>query len=612
MNTGFALRELRVTGPGKKDAVVRFADGLNVISGPSDTGKTYILQCVDWTLGAGKPPKQVQAAIGYTAVQLTIERRSDGAQLTSSRSLTGGDIELSGSGEETGPLKAKHKDGDTTTASGYLLDLSGLTGRRVRIDKAGATRGLSFRDIAALTLIDEDDISAERSPVHSRRNNTKTVEERVFRFMITGEDDSSIAGPVVPRHQRQRQDGQADLLDQLLVDLRAERGTIAVIQDLDAGERRLIDLAARVTSVSDALTTQQQTSASMEERRRPAWQALRETESRLQVLQELQTRFELLEQQYRSDLRRLEATAEAGGRLEELEAGRCPVCGALAEHHDRTHAGNHAEPGDVVVASRAEATKIHMLLRDLLATLEANRSDIGELSAKRETRADALSRIDREIDEQLRPRLAALTRTLREAERDRHAHARALDLSRREQQLQQLLKTARGPVRRPKPEEAFATAGVTSAEAERFAQQVEELLRAWHFPELDRVTFSDDAQDIVVSGQARTARGQGVRALTHAAFTLALLRLSADDHRPHPGLAVIDSPLAVYTEPDASQQGFSPAVKDAFYRAIAADFSDVQVIVLENEVPPDDLATRATLTHFTKAAHGRYGFIPVS
>lgn len=612
MNTGFALRELRVTAPDRADAVVELTDGLNVISGPSDTGKTYILQCIDWALGAGKQPKQVRAAAGYTAVHLTIARRSDGAKLKLTRSLTGGDIELSPLGEGAScSLKAKHKDGDLTTASGFLLDLSGLTGHKVRTDKAGTTRGLSFRDVAALTLIDEDDISAERSPVHGKRNDTKTVEERVFRLMITGEDDSAIAGLAKPKHQRERQDGQAELLDRLLVDLRAERGTVPVVQDLEAGERRLRELAAQVTSANDALSAEQQTSAAMEERRRPAWRELRETESRLQVLRELQTRFELLEQQYRSDLRRLEATAEAGARLEELEAGRCPVCGALAEHHDRTHAGKYAQPRDVAVASRAEATKIQMLLRDLLVTLEANRNDIGELSRKRETQAAALSEVDRLIDEQLRPRLATLTRTLRKAERHRHAHAHAVDLSRREQHLQQLLESARGPVRRAKPDKSFARAGATSAEAEEFAQQVEELLRAWHFPELERVTFSDDSQDIVVSGQARTAHGQGVRALTHAAFTLALLRLSADHHRPHPGLAVIDSPLAVYTEPDASQQGFSPAVKDAFYRVIAVAFADVQVIVLDNEEPPDDLKAAATLTHFTKAGHGRYGFIPV-
>jgi hypothetical protein len=46
-----------------------------------------------------------------------------------------------------------------------------------------------------------------------------------------------------------------------------------------------------------------------------AWKALKTVESKLAVLSELQTRFDLLEQQYESDMRRLETIAEAGFRL---------------------------------------------------------------------------------------------------------------------------------------------------------------------------------------------------------------------------------------------------------------------------------------------------------
>lgn len=612
MNTGFALRELTVTGLGRAGATVVFTDGLNVISGPSDTGKSYILQCIDFVLGAGQPPRAIDAAAGYTAVRLTIEGRADGVLRTLTRSLAGGASTLVTPRGESHELRAKHKDGDVGTTSGYLLDLSGLTGLKVRTDQSGTTRGLSFRDIASLIVIGERAVITEESPVRGRRQDTETVEHRVFRLLLTGEDDSAVVAEAKPAHLRLRQTGQADLLEQLLKDLRAERGTaIAVIEDLAAGKRRLAELDEQVVDAGDALNGQQQAAAAMEERRRPAWTQLRQTESRLQVLRELQARFELLEQQYQSDLRRLEATAEAGGRLEQLAEGRCSVCGALPAHHDPKHAEGHAISADVALASRAEATKILTLRRDLETTLAANADDITALSTTHEAQAAALQQIDEEIDAQLRPRLAALARALRQAVRERHGHARALELSTREHDLQQLLTTARGPVPKPASKPDFGLAGASSAEAEPFAQKVEDLLRSWHFPELQRVTFSDEAQDVVVSGQARGARGKGVRALTHAAFTLALLRLSLDQRRPYPGLAVIDSPLVVYTEPDTSEQGFSPAVKDAFYVAVARDFADAQVIVLENQSPPTELADTASLTHFTKADHGRYGFFPM-
>ena len=42
-----------------------FADGLNVVAGPSDTGKTYVAQCLSFLMGSGKTPKQIPEAAPY-------------------------------------------------------------------------------------------------------------------------------------------------------------------------------------------------------------------------------------------------------------------------------------------------------------------------------------------------------------------------------------------------------------------------------------------------------------------------------------------------------------------------------------------------------------------
>lgn len=156
------------------------------------------------------------------------------------------------------------------------------------------------------------------------------------------------------------------------------------------------------------------------------------------------------------------------------------------------------------------------------------------------------------------------------------------------------------------------SARVHSDEAEAFSQEVESLLRAWHFPGLDRGTFSESDQDIVISGRTRASRGKGVRAIAHAAFNLALLKFCFKGERPHPGFVLIDSPLVVYREPDTDEGEFSHDVKDAFYRSIAEDFRASQVIIFENEDPPSDLGSDANIIRFTGASHGRQGFIPKS
>ena len=56
----FIIKQLRVSGPGKQDGVVHFKDGLNIIQGRSNTGKTWILK------EFGRPGRQIDWS-GFTA-----------------------------------------------------------------------------------------------------------------------------------------------------------------------------------------------------------------------------------------------------------------------------------------------------------------------------------------------------------------------------------------------------------------------------------------------------------------------------------------------------------------------------------------------------------------
>ncbi len=59
---GFVITRLALTGPNRADAELLFRRGLNVVTGPSDTGKTFAFQCIDFMLGASTPPKAIREA----------------------------------------------------------------------------------------------------------------------------------------------------------------------------------------------------------------------------------------------------------------------------------------------------------------------------------------------------------------------------------------------------------------------------------------------------------------------------------------------------------------------------------------------------------------------
>ena len=605
---GFQLDRLSLVGRGVSDAEVQFFSGLNVVSGPSETGKTFIIQCIDYMFGASKVPKVIPQAERYDTVRLSLRAKNGARQIALERSLRGGDFKLFVEGQSERVLAAKHTAGDKGSLSHFLLSLSGLTDKKVRMNKQGKTRDVSFRDLARLILVDEEDVIKERSPIHSAQVINATVESAVFRLLLTGVDDASVIASDDPKVAKGRQAGKAEMLELLLS---RTQGRLSELQ-LPGGEQdwrnHLLGMEAQAEEAEKELAAEQQSAAALEERRRAAWAKLRRVESRSTVLSELQQRFALLHEQYVSDSRRLESIAEAGTRLGQMNEERCPVCGAPSEHQEHEHRQSEADPEDVAQACRAEARKIATLIVDLEVTRAENAYRIQLLSTEAEDGKQELKVVGEELQERLKPRVEVALQKFRDSQAQRDTYRRAMELLGRANEFQGLLTELGGAM--VVAGAALPSAKIRADEAEDFSAEAESMLKRWRFPNLGRVTFSDLDEDLVISGRQRSSHGKGVRAITHAAFNLALLSYCAKQSRPHPGLVLIDSPLVVYREPDADEDSFSREVKDSFYKSVTEDFRESQVIIFENEDPPAEVAAIANVIRFTGAKHGRSGFIP--
>lgn len=606
--TGFQIRRLTLVGRCVPNAEVQFYEGLNVVSGPSDTGKTFIVQCIDYMLGGQDVPESIPEAAQYETVRLTLNVAQSDDEIVLERSIRGGDFKLINSEGEGQNLSAKHGAGSNGSVSQYLLGLSGLTEKKVRTNKHGKTRDVSFRDLARLILVDEETIISKTSPILTGQYTTGTAESAVFRLLLKGVDDSSLIPSEDLKIAKGRQAGKVEMLDLLLNQTKGRLAEMQLPGDVQAWLSQLTQIETLFEAAQKELAVEQQNAAQLEAKRRAELNTLRKVESRSGVLLELQRRFTLLEQQYLSDLRRLESIAEAGARLGQMNEERCPVCGATAEHQEHEHQKAEAAPEDIAHSCLAEAAKIKLLIADLQLTRTDNDREIERLDGLSKQAKESVRAVATELTEMLKPRVEAALLRFRESQSNRDTFRRALELHSRVNELQSLLAELR--LATPVKGAELESARVRSDEAESFSKEVETLLRAWHFPGLDRVTFSEGDQDIVISGRTRASHGKGVRAIAHAAFNLALLKSCIVGEMPHPGFVLIDSPLVVYREPDIDEGGFSHDVKDAFYRSIAEDFRASQVIIFENEDPPSDLGSDVNTIRFTNASHGRQGFIP--
>jgi len=375
-------------------------------------------------------------------------------------------------------------------------------------------------------------------------------------------------------------------------------------------------LEAAIAESERTLLAERAAFEQQERTRRQAWVERERIEVRQNEIDGLSERFDLLDQSYGSDLERLQAIAEAGQFFVALQPGPCPLCGAPAgdHHHDGSpHDGNIDA---LRAACESEITKIRQLRLELTSAVadlcaEKEGLDAGSTSARISyDEADALVR------ETLAPALSAA----------RADHSKLLDARAQVRQARSFV--ARINVlhaRRTEAAVALGTAGkvaderpeLPAASIQAISKAVETLLEAWHFPHEKPVYFDERDQDMVLGNRRRGEQGKGLRALTHAAFTIGLQTSIATLGRTPLGFMILDSPLVTFREADhedgqlASDQKF--AVKQAFYRDLATRLADSQIIVLENEDPDEAIRPQIVMHFFSKQpARGRYGFFPVA
>jgi hypothetical protein len=327
-----------------------------------------------------------------------------------------------------------------------------------------------------------------------------------------------------------------------------------------------------------------------------------------------------LDSHYRSDLARLEAIAEAGNLFPPLTVDICPLCGASRTSH--SHPDDQISTLDMTRVRQScfvEKAKIELLRTELQQTLNQLRGEIGTLSERIANDDFQLQHVAQQIQVVLKTSVSEAEAEHQVIREKRYQVKQAASLSERVLALEKRHSTTLS---------ALETAGsikpvradIPPSNLERFREEFEALLKAWQFPVDGRIWFDTKREDFVLGSRRRNEQGKGSRALTHAAFSIALMQACDAQQLPHPGLVALDSPLVTFRDRDKegrSQSDLSTEtelqVKDAFYRDLTARAGRRQIIIFENEEPKEESRAGIVFHHFTgDPALPRCGFIPNS
>lgn len=603
------LDQIAFLGP-DNERIVDFAQGVNVICGASDTGKSFLAEAIDFMFG-GSSLKEIPERLPYSSANLKFNF-GENENWVVKRSLAGGSFELNpiteGGEGATSKLKQVHAQGRTDNISGFLLDKIGLLNKRILKSKSkGSTVSLSFRNLARLIIVQEGEIQSPQSPFLTGQFTTKTSEMAAIKLLLTGVDDSAIVSTVDDSPDNAR---QLALIDEILSDLSSE------ISDMGHEKAELIaqleSLQATIDAHRESMRSVQGELDEKIEHRRELFDECVGFRNRRNEIGELLARFGLLQTHYGIDKERLAAIQESGSLFAHVAQAACPLCGASP---DAQHVADDCE-GDVesvVIAASAEIAKIDQLLIELQQTV----ADLSEESLQIEGQFVEKQALYKAADDEIRASISPLVMEARaqfsEIVEKKAEVQTAIDMFDRLEKLQDRRQALMGEDTDDAPETQQVEAGIPDAAAHALSMKIERILRAWNFPGDCRVHFDKERSDFVIDGKPRGSRGKGLRAITHAAITLGMMEYCREQSLPHPGFIVMDSPLLAYFEPegedDEALQGTD--LKEKFYEYLIEWHSrDSQVIIIENQHPPSKFEDKLRLTVFTRnPAEGRFGLL---
>lgn len=613
--TRLVLTHVTFTGSQVEDAVVEFSTGATLIRGPSDTGKSFIVEAVDFMLGANSL-KEIPEREGYTTALLGLSL-PDGTDITLTRPVGGGSIGLYNGDVRGQPLgspdrivAAKHNPSSLNNLSRYVLAYIGLDGKRIRKNIRNETDSLSFRNLGHLCIVNETQMQSEVPPALTGQYVTRTKEISTLKLLLQDEDDSSLTPMGRDAESARLSGARNEVIDRMIADIEAQLSETPEANELRGQLERLNQTIAqqgasieRLSSARDQISVTQSASKREETVVR----------SRLGEATALIARFKLLLDQYNSDLSRLEMLNEAGSLLGYFRPGTCVFCGAEPEYQ---HLSDPCD-GDTTYfrqSIEAEQQKTTFLRDDLVVTLRDLDAELAQLRAQLVEVRDRLGDLGNRLlsaDRSLRPHRENLSELLSA----RSSVEGKLGLY---GQISKLEEFRASLAEDSKVDSSSAASAISLHALREFSQSISDRLAEWGFPDPDKVRYDRTEQDVVAGDQLRSAHGKGVRAILHAAFTVALAQYCFDRDIPHPGFVILDSPLVTYRPPGDPTEGEAlsaseyTGVIDSFYQDIQRNF-DGQIIIMENVDPINPLLSDSADVVFTKnATVGRYGFFPKS
>ena len=612
---GLNINKLVLQGIGKRDAILTFNDGLNIIAGASDTGKSFAFGCINYILGATDLPEKPKESIGYNNVLLEFLDKKSKRIITLKRSLNENDktnifmyqSDIDHIDDVLENVLSSNSNAKNSLSSKLLSLIDCRYENVLRTTTKGETEAFTFRKFVPLMMLNESRIVQSNSAVFqgdTTRDAKSTKDIATFFTLLTGIDYKKYVKSESVEVKKAQLRGRIEELTFLSNELRTEISRLEEsLEEISVG-----NVEQRIKEIELLIKENKAQVEEQENKHRLLIDEYRVLSNEKTRIKDNLIKFRMLKKNYESDIERLDFIDQSHNYIDQLTDIICPVCSTQIE--------NEIQPKEIYyIAINKEKQKLNSHLSDLDETILDFEDDLSEIDMLMQEKQTSINK----LEELLGKQSTFISSEISDYEKYLKVRDNVIDIQKGKIKLSEInarIITLTDTIEKTKTSGNKADINKLSDELlMEFCSIIEMFRGEWNFiNDKDDVQFNNKKTDVIVAGKTKASYGKGARAIINSAFILAIMDYCANRGLPHPGFVILDSPLTTYKERDKIQnvknEDVNISVKESFFKQLEKYSKKYQVIIFDNELPPSDLKD-ITYHHLTGNKEiERSGFIP--
>lgn len=606
----FYIAQIAASGEQVEYSSIPFENGVNFIVGPSNTGKSYVIGCIDFMFG-GKEVPFSKDDTGYDTISMTM-KSDDGYVFTATRKIEEGSSGDKGSNvvlvdTNLPDVKGTEFRINTKEYSDLLLRLIGIEERtRIICTQDPKDEDITFRTLFHFFFINEDNIFAKSTAFDVPKHSKITASLTSLIYLITGDNLKRFMPDISVEELEKRVTQKAGVISYLnkkINDLFEQKKQLEESIATDDG----VDIEAKIDNYLTEIEAVEKEIVDASEESRALLGQIFELNAKLQEARFLVDRYKALRSQYMSDIKRLNFIVDGDSKGRTIKhKDSCPFCGhdMEAEEEDRTA---------YVESAKSELARIRLQLGDLEITESDTKREIKEIEDRLKELNAKNNSITKLLNQGLRPHASELKRAVAE-------YRRILQLRQKLQSISYMSAELGTDVfAKENEEDETATKFDVKKQFDKgiwkaLSSSINDMIKDCAYTGRPESYLSIDTADVVVGGRHKKNQGKGYRAFLNTIMLFNLMKYLEKKGKYKSHLLILDSPILSLkekkhklTEKDKTTAG----MREALIQYIIDNCGDNQVIIAENELPDNVDYSKAHQLNFTMGDEEgeRYGFL---